>query len=227
MLRGFVHRGRQLADAVFASGPLAVNFRGNRLPLVGAAVMLGGLGARGRDAAAVAAIAAVGLADDIWSGPERGWQAHLRSGSTTGVLKLVLVPVAGFLATGTVSGALLVGLSANAVNQLDTRPGRALKAFLPAAILLRMSGAEPYAVLAVLLLPYDLRERMMLGDAGSNALGAVLGLSLVARLTARERWIAVGCAAALNYLGERTSLGALIERTPILSTFDRLGRVRG
>ena len=90
-----------------------------------------------------------------------------------------------------------------------------------------MSGAEPYAVLAVLLLPYDLRERMMLGDAGSNALGAVLGLSLVARLTARERWIAVGCAAALNYLGERTSLGALIERTPILSTFDRLGRVRG
>ena len=30
-----------------------------------------------------------------------------------------------------------------------------------------------------------------------------------------------------DYLGERTSLGALIERTPILSTFDRLGRVRG
>ena len=99
--------------------------------------------------------------------------------------------------------------------------------FFLAAALLRESGARPYAVLAVLLLPYDLRERMMLGDAGSNALGAVLGLSLVARLTARERWIAVGCAAALNYLGERTSLGALIERTPILSTFDRLGRVRG
>ncbi len=65
----------------------------------------------------------------------------------------------------------------------------------------------------------------MLGDAGSNALGAVLGLSLVDRLTTRERWLAVGAAAALNVLGERISLGALVERTPVLSTIDRLGRV--
>ena len=80
--------------------------------------------------------------------------------------------------------------------------------------------------MAVLLLPYDLRERMMLGDAGSNSLGAVLALSLVDRLTERQRWLAVGVASALNLLGERTSLGALIERTPILSAIDRAGRVR-
>ncbi len=38
----------------------------------------------------------------------------------------------------------------------------------------------------------------MLGDAGSNALGAVVGLELVARLTGRGRWTAVGVLAGLN-----------------------------
>src|SRR5687768_4601016 len=33
--RGFIHRGRQLLDALLATGPLAVNHRGLRLPLVG------------------------------------------------------------------------------------------------------------------------------------------------------------------------------------------------
>lgn len=225
-LRGFAHRGRQLAEALLAAGPLAVNARGNRLPLVGAVLALGGLAAPRRAGLAVAAAAAAGLADDLWSGSERGWQAHLRSGATTGVLKLVGIPLAGLAATGSASGALLVGLCANGVNQLDTKPGRALKAVLPAAWLLRRNGTLPWAVPAVLLLPYDLRERMMLGDAGSNALGAVLGLALVDRLAGRERWIAVAAAAGLNLLGERTSLGALIERTPVLATIDRLGRVR-
>jgi hypothetical protein len=79
---------------------------------------------------------------------------------------------------------------------------------------------------AVLLVPYDLRERMMLGDAGSNALGAVLGLSLVASLRGRALWPAIALLAALNVLGERRSLGTLIESTPWLARLDRLGRPR-
>ncbi len=225
-LRGFAHRGLQLVDLGLAAGPLATNARGNRLPLLGAAVVLAGIRSPRRDALAVATIAAAGLADDLWSGGERGWREHLRALRTTGVLKLVAIPAAGLVATRSLSGALLVGLCANGVNQLDTRPGRALKGFLPLALWLRRDGAGPYAAVAVLLLPYDLRERMMLGDAGSNSLGAVLALSLVDRLTERQRWLAVGVASALNLLGERTSLGALIERTPILSAIDRAGRVR-
>ena len=211
-VRGFVHRGRQLLDVLLAAGPLALNFRGARLPLVGWIV-----GARGD--AAVAAVAAIGLADDAWSGPERGFGAHLRAGSTTGVLKLVGIPLVGLLATRRASGALLVGLAANALNQLDTRPGRALKAYLLAALVVRAPVGS-----AVLLLPYDLRERGMLGDAGSNALGAMLGLSSVSRFTERGRWVAIGALASLNLLGERGSLGAVIGRAPVLRHLDALGR---
>ena len=100
--------------------------------------------------------------------------------------------------------ALLVALSANALNQLDTRPGRALKAYLlAAAVVRRAASAWPSC-----LLPYDLREMGMLGDAGSNALGALLGLSSVDRLTGRGRWIAIGALAGLTVLGETRSLGA-------------------
>ena len=211
-LHGFAHRARQLLDALLVAGPLAVNYRGNRLPLIGWTVAL-------RRNVAVAAVAALGLADDVWSGPERGFRAHFRARRTTGVLKLVGIPLVGHAATRRVSGALLVGLAANALNQLDTRPGRALKAYLVAATAV---GAP--RGLAVILLPYDLREMAMLGDAGSNALGALLGLKSVERLTGRGRWVAIGALAGLTALGERTSLGGLIERTPGLSHVDRLGR---
>jgi hypothetical protein len=209
---GFLHRGRQLLDVILGCGPLALNFRGIRLPLVGWLV-----GARGDPA--VATVAALGLADDLWSGPERGFRAHLRSGATTGVLKLVAIPLVGLLATRRLSGALLVALAANALNQLDTRPGRALKTYMLAALILR----APLGV-AVLLLPYDLREHAMLGDAGSNALGAMLGLSSVDRFTERGRWVAIGALAGLTLLGERRSLGSLIERTPVLRELDAAGR---
>jgi Glycosyl transferase family 2 len=209
---GFLHRGRQLLDLLLACGPLAVNHRGLRLPLVGWVVGL-------RRDAPVAAVAAIGLADDLWSGPERGFAAHLRRGRTTGVLKLAGIPLVGLIATRKLSGALLVGLAGNALNQLDTRPGRALKAYLVASIPL-----EAPKQIAVLLLSYDLREMTMLGDAGSNALGALLGLKSVSRLTGRGRWIAIGALAGLTLLGERTSLGRLIERTPGLREVDALGR---
>jgi hypothetical protein len=209
---GFVHRARQLVDAVLACGPQALNHRGLRLPIVG---WLAGVG-RGP---AVGAVAAVGLADDVWSGPERGFRSHLRAGGTTGVLKLVAIPLIGLVATRRVSGAILTALAANALNQLDTAPGRALKAYLAAAVVLD----APKGV-AVLLLPYDLREMAMLGDAGSNSLGALLGLKSVGRLTGRGRAVAIGALAGLTLFGEIVSIGGLIERTPVLRDLDRLGR---
>jgi glycosyl transferase family 2 len=217
---GFVHRGRQLVDAVLAAGPLALNHRGLRLPLVGWSIAVWGLLVRRRYRGAVALVCALGILDDAYSGPERGWRAHLRARRTTGVVKLVGIPLIGAAATRSVSGGLLVGLAANALNLFDTKPGRALKAFLVVA------PASGYAPVAILLLPYDLRERVMLGDAGSNALGAVVGLKSVGNFHGRARWAAIFALAGLNLLGERRSLGELIERTPGLAWLDRLGRAR-
>ncbi len=174
-------------------------------------------------APAVAPVAALGLADDLWSGPERGFRAHLRAVATTGTLKLVGIPLWGLWRTRSLSGAVLVALCANLVNQLDTRPGRALKATLAGALVL---GGRPRkaVVLGVLLAPYDLREMTMLGDAGSNALGAMVGLESVGRLTGLRRASAIGALAAVTLLGERRSLGALVESTPGLRELDALGR---
>ena len=210
---GFAHRGRQLLDALLAAGPLAVNHRGLRLPLVG---WLAGI----RPDPAIAAVTAIGLADDLWSGKERGFKAHLAAGRTTGVLKLAGIPLVALWRTRSLSAALLVGASANLMNQLDTKPGRALKAYIAAAFVL-----DAPLGLAVLLLPYDLRERVMLGDAGSNALGAMVGFKSVERFRGWGRWAAVAGVVAFNLVGERRSLGELIERTPVLSEIDQLGRL--
>ena len=214
-LAGFAHRGRQLLDLVLACGPTAVNHRGLRLPLVGWVV--------GIAQPEVLPVALVGVVDDLWGGPERGFRRHLQHGATTGVLKLVAIPAWALFRTRSLSAAVLVSLCANAVNQLDTRPGRATKAFLLGRLL--TGGRRQGALLAaVLLAPYDLREMTMLGDAGSNALGAVLGLESVERFTGRRRGIAIFAVAGLTLLGERRSLGTLIERTPVLRDLDRLGR---
>ena len=213
-LAGFVHRGRQLRDLLLAFGPQARNHRGLRLPLVGWVL--------GLAEPQAAPVALLGVADDLWSGEERGFRAHLSSGSTTGVLKLVGIPAYALLRTRSLSSALLVALAANALNQLDTRPGRALKAFGLASIVVRPSRRA--LATAVLLAPYDLREMTMLGDSGSNALGAVLGFSSVERFSRRQRWSAIAALAGLTLLGERRSLGALIERTPVVRELDLLGR---
>jgi len=210
-LGGFLHRGRQLRDILLAFGPQGRSHRGLRLPLVGWIV--------GLAQPSVLPIAAIGVADDLWSGEERGFRAHLGKGSTTGVLKLVGIPAYALWRTRSFSGALLVGLAANMLNQLDTKPGRALKVYLALAIPLRAPKA-----IAVLLAPYDLREMAMLGDSGSNTLGALLAFRSVGRFTERQRWSAIAALAGLTLLGERTSLGSLIERTPLIRGLDRLGR---
>jgi len=210
---GFLHRGRQLLDAVVAAGPLGVNYRGLRLPLVGWTIV-------GESDPGITVVTLLGFLDDAYGGHHRGFREHLRAVRTTGILKAVGIPLVGLWRTRSVSGALLFALSANLLNQLDTRPGRCLKAYL-------LAGAALGAPLgrAVLLLPYDLGERAMLGDAGSNAFGAVLGLKSVDRFHGRTRLAAIGVLAGLNLLGERTSLGRLIERIPGLRELDRLGRV--
>ena len=74
-------------------------------------------------------------------------------------------------------------LATNLFNLLDLRPGRSVKAFvlLGAGADLGAWDLEPFKALGLFVGPvlvaglYDLRERAMLGDTGSNLVGALAG----------------------------------------------------
>jgi UDP-GlcNAc:undecaprenyl-phosphate GlcNAc-1-phosphate transferase len=73
---------------------------------------------------------------------------------------------------------------------------------------------------------FTLRERAMLGDTGSNLVGALAGVSLLVVLDETGRWIALAVVAALTIYGEFRSISKAIEAIPPLRWLDSLGRVR-
>lgn len=201
----------------------------------------------------LATFAALGLADDLWGTREHtGIRGHLRALAqrrtvTTGMLKAtggtivaLIVPLA--ILREPVIPALLAGgliaLSANTVNLLDLRPGRAgagaLCAGTALAVILARAGqsgaASTMGYLVASLLPVyivDRRGRAMLGDVGSNALGAGVGLAFALAFgSILMRGTVLILLLALHAAAERVSLSAVIERTPWLRALDRLTGVR-
>jgi hypothetical protein len=85
--------------------------------------------------------------------------------------------------------------------------------------------AGPLGVAAGLL-PDDLDERVMLGDCGANALGALLGVGLAARTGPWGRAGLLIGLAALTAASEKVSFTKVIEATPGLRELDALGRRR-
>lgn len=85
-------------------------------------------------------------------------------------------------------------------------------------------------LLAVLLGPVlavwrlDLGEHGMLGDAGSNVMGAIAGYLLASALPLPWLLAVAAVLLALNAVSERVSFSAVIERVPPLHYLDRLGR---
>ncbi len=73
---------------------------------------------------------------------------------------------------------------------------------------------------------YDLGEQGMLGDAGSNVLGAVVGFLLVGVLPLWGFGVAAALLLLLNLASERISFSTVIERTPVLRWMDSLGRLK-
>jgi len=186
--------------------------------------------------------AALGLADDYWGSREvGGFAGHLRAlragRLTTGTVKLLggaaLALAVGWLRWGQVLPALvdgaLIALCANAVNLLDVRPGRAVKAWLLLALLAAASPeSRPLVVgLAVMLAwyaPLDLGGKAMLGDTGANALGAMAGLALAFGLGWPSKVALVGLLLVMQVVAEWRSLGELVEGNRVLGWLDRLGR---
>jgi UDP-GlcNAc:undecaprenyl-phosphate/decaprenyl-phosphate GlcNAc-1-phosphate transferase len=135
---------------------------------------------------------------------------------------------ARWLPDALLGGALVAGF-ANLVNLLDLRPGRALKfGLLHAPLVLDASPAGVLAAAplgaAAALLPEDLGERAMLGDAGANALGALLGTAVLLRYGRRGRLAHLLAIGALTAASEKVSFTKVIEATAALRWVDELGR---
>ncbi len=194
-------------------------------------------------------IAFLGFLDDSLgrgeaAGAPRGWRGHaraLRRGSlSTGAVKaLGALALAAYVVSGRgleswryLADVALLILATNAFNLLDLRPGRAEKGLtlLGAGLCLGAWTFAPLELLGIFAGPvavgawFTLRERAMLGDTGSNLLGAVAGVWLLTTLGADARLVALAAVAGLTIYGELRSISTAIDSVPPLRWLDSLGR---
>ncbi|MEO5982593.1 MAG: hypothetical protein ABIQ13_09800 [Pedococcus sp.] len=232
---------------------------------VGAACAAGLSGAGPGPVLAATAAAGFGALDDlVGDSSSKGLKGHLgalaRGEVTTGAVKVLGLGLTG-LATAalvdgrarghardgaptlvdTLVGGAVVAGSANLLNLLDLRPGRALKVALVWGVLTAgrprsttagtasgtASGAAAGAAAAgaaLGLLRPDLDGQAMLGDTGANSAGAVLGVALVQATGRRGRLGSLAVLSALTLASEKVSFTKVIESTPVLRDLDALGR---
>jgi UDP-GlcNAc:undecaprenyl-phosphate GlcNAc-1-phosphate transferase len=128
---------------------------------------------------------------------------------------------------------LLVSLAANMVNLFDLRPGRAGKIYLLAflVIIAFSQNLENYFGLFIPLvgiilyyLPFDLRAEVMMGDVGSNVLGASLGMMMAWMFNDVSKIVALTMMIVLQLSAEKVSFSKVIERFTILRFIDDIGR---
>ncbi len=194
-------------------------------------------------------IAFLGFLDDALGRGEaaatpRGWRGHwaaLRGGSlSTGAIKAVgALALAAYAVSGRgleswryLADVALLILATNLFNLFDLRPGRAEKALglLAAGLCLGAWTLAPLELLGIFAGPIlvgarlTLGERAMLGDTGSNLIGAVAGVWLLTTLGGEGRLVALGVVAALTVYGELRSISRTIDSVPPLRWLDSLGR---
>lgn len=194
-------------------------------------------------------IAFLGFLDDALGRGEaaktpRGWRGHwaaLREGSlSTGAIKAVgALALAAYVVSGRgleswryIADVALLILTTNLFNLLDLRPGRAEKglALLTAGLCLGAWTFAPLELLGIFAGPVlvgawlTLGERAMLGDTGSNLIGAIAGVWLLTVLGPDGRLVALAVVAALTIYGELRSISATIDSVPPLRWLDSLGR---
>lgn len=202
--------------------------------------------------ALVGGFALLGLFDDLAAqGDDRGFRGHLGALAhgrlTTGGCKLLGGGLLALAVTAThpglggledwwriLLGAAVVSLAANTGNLLDRAPARCSKvALICGVVLLATCGdIERWMLVGVVvvlgaaagLIVFDAREQLMLGDAGSNVLGAVLGWGLVATTDWVAQVVTLVVLVALNAASEKVSFSQVIDRVAVLRAIDRFGR---
>jgi UDP-GlcNAc:undecaprenyl-phosphate/decaprenyl-phosphate GlcNAc-1-phosphate transferase len=197
-------------------------------------------------------VAFLGFLDDslgqgAQAGAPRGWRGHARAIAegrlSTGAIKAIgALALAAYVVSGRglesfeyLADVALLILTTNLFNLLDLRPGRAEKGLLLLGVGLCLGAwsGEPVELLGIFAGPvlvgawFTLRERAMLGDTGSNLIGAIAGVWLLTTLDESGRLIALGIVVALTLYGELRSISKAIESIPPLRSLDSLGRVHG
>ncbi|MCS6777660.1 MAG: hypothetical protein RMJ43_06895 [Chloroherpetonaceae bacterium] len=194
----------------------------------------------------------LGLYDDLRGDQKtRGLLGHLRAlfcerKVTTGLIKaagggIFALWIGHMLHTGsllhTLCAAGLIALGANAINLLDVRPGRAGACFLLCGTGLlgaqiAQAASSPAPPLLFVLVPAlivwerDARATVMMGDTGSNLLGATLGLAAAQTFNLTVQGVLLTLLIALHLLTERVSLSRIIESNRCLRFLDRLTGLR-
>ncbi|WP_024288653.1 hypothetical protein [Cellulomonas sp. KRMCY2] len=217
--------------------------------------LVGGPGRAGAaGAVAAAGAAAFGLVDDLSEDAGRtrkGLRGHLgalvHGELTTGGLKVLGIGATALVAAAiatpvppaaegsrtrwlgdVVASGVLIAATANLVNLLDLRPGRALKAGMLVAVPALATSGSPAAAAclgaAAAAIGPDLGERDMLGDGGANALGALVGTAAVLGAPRPVRLGLLAAVVGLTFASERISFTKVIARTPVLREIDAWGR---
>jgi UDP-N-acetylmuramyl pentapeptide phosphotransferase/UDP-N-acetylglucosamine-1-phosphate transferase len=192
----------------------------------------------------VLGISFLGLVDDVFSGPSRGWRGHgaavaggaLSTGAlkAAGALGLAMFALRGYGKTDghwLLAVAVLV-LATNLFNLLDLRPGRSVKVFVILGVGLMLAAWDTTALgaLGLFVAPalvvgfYDVREMVMMGDAGSNVVGALAGFWMVLLMSTAAQIVALVVLLAITIYGEFRSISALVDRVPLLRRLDSFGR---
>lgn len=207
-----------------------------------------------------------GYIDDVDQGAHdggkvaKGLKGHLGALAhgqvTTGVIKIAGIGASALAASALVGSkatsvggkvsdlalnTVLIAGTANLVNLLDLRPGRALKATVLVATPLSYfscadaktpaSPASAQRLLAsglnaaaITALVEDLQETTMLGDTGANAAGALLGTSLAANDSWKLRLGTTLGVVGLILASEKVSFSKVIAANPALNWLDQLWR---
>ena len=80
---------------------------------------------------------------------------------------------------------------------------------------------------AVGLFPFDVRGRIMLGDAGAAVVGATLGYVVISSGPGPAWWSFLAVILGLTALAEFSSISKVVERVSVLRRFDCWGRDQG
>lgn len=191
-------------------------------------------------------LAVIGWVDDLW-GEQRvkgiGGHIHLlleqkkissallkaAAAFFSGLLTLLSLTNRSYWPIGLLGYLLLVHL----INLLDVRPLRALKGFWLLFFLFFLFVDQlmvPFSLIflwigTLVIAIFDRNERAMLGDAGSNFLGGILGYLLLTSENVALWLFTVFLGSALTLYAEVSSFSHFIESNKLLRKLDRLGRI--